>query len=138
MPAPIGLPGLVPRPPRLTAVVATGPPVATWPPVVATMVAPLLPTGSPVGVPVATVIPAIRIAVEVVVAAAPLPVVAPSRIPKVARAPVIQRYRAGLGLRGTRRQTQAGHPQPCGYRDRRSKLQESFCHAKKVPAAAPK
>jgi hypothetical protein len=78
----------MPRPPRLTAVVATwvasGLPLA----VVATPVAPL-PTGSLVGPPVATVIPAIHIAVEVVVAGTAFPVVAPSRVPKIAWAPVI-------------------------------------------------
>jgi len=77
-----GCQDLVPRPPRLTA---------SGSPVVAIVVTPWLPTGSLVGVPVATVIPVIRIAVEVVVADAPIPVEAPSRIPKVAGAPVIQR-----------------------------------------------
>src|ERR1700732_3184975 len=109
-------PPLLPRPPRLSR-----PLVATLPlPLVATLVRPLVATlplplvATLVCTPVAVVVVAVDIAVKVVVAVKPVEVEAPALVPKIPRAPVIQRYRGDVGLGGTRRQPQTGQPQNTG------------------------
>src|ERR1700686_4694141 len=100
------LPGLMPRPPLLP-----GPPLLSRS-LVATLPRPLVATLVPA--PVAVVVVAVHVAVEVVVAEPAVPVVTPAWVPKIAGAPVIQRYRADVGLGGTRRQPQTGQPQTPG------------------------
>src|ERR1700731_1177352 len=109
-------PPLLPRPPRLSRSL-----VATLPlPLVATLVRPLVATlplplvATLVPTPVAVVVVAVDIAVKVVVAVKPVEVEAPALVPKIPRAPVIHRYRADVGLGGTRRQPQTGQPQTTG------------------------
>src|ERR1700736_438033 len=122
----------LPRPPLLSrSLVATlsrplvatlpGPLVATLPlPLVATLPLPLVATlplplvATLVPAPVAVVVVAVDIAVKVVVAVKPVEVEAPALVPKIPRAPVIHRYRADVGLGGTRRQPQTGQPQTTG------------------------
>src|SRR3984893_5997593 len=140
-------PPLLPRPPLLSrSLVATlplplvatlvRPLVATLPlPLVATLVRPLVgPFPLPlvatlVRTPVAVVVVAVDIAVKVVVAVKPVEVEAPALVPKIPRAPVIQRYRADVGLGGTRRQPQSGQPQTTGRQHRRCYSYEGFAHA---------
>jgi hypothetical protein len=100
-----GLPGL----PRATPIAALIP----WPTPIAALIP--LPTPTEVWAEVATVVPTVGIAVEVVVAPTALPVVTPPRIPEIAGAPVIRRERTGLGLGNTRSQPQTGKPQTPGH-----------------------
>jgi hypothetical protein len=63
------------------------------------------------------VIPVVRVAVtiEIVVAAAPVPVVTPARVPELTRAPVVIRHRSGRpGKRlGYARRAQTGKSKSC-------------------------
>lgn len=72
----------------------------------------LIPLPAPIaaGAEVATVVPAVAIAVEVVVALTALPVVTPPGIPELAGTPVIRRERTRLSLGGTRREPEARKP----------------------------